>query len=712
MASSETEVFQTYKPIGLESNPPRAISVKIDLVGGKTKMASPHSNPKNLLAEQTSAYLRQHKDNPVNWYPWGEAAFSAAKQSNKPILLSIGYAACHWCHVMAHECFEDKEVAELMNADFINVKVDREELPDVDTLYMSALHALGEQGGWPLTMFIDPQGAPIWGGTYFPKYSQYGRPGFMDVLAAVHKSWNEDPERISHNTQILLDHLKSQNTSSSTEAISDPNLQGFAKGLLEIQDIDNGGMQGAPKFPNSPILEVLWSAGTMDNNNAARDAFLKTITALSKGGIYDHIGGGLARYCVDNRWLVPHFEKMLYDNAHYLRHLSYAYSQTNSDLFRFRIEETIDGLLREMRHDEGAFYSSLDADSEGEEGKFYVWTKDEVEQVLGDEAEMFCALYDISENGNWEGKSIPNLLGQNSEGLSDKLDDVKSLRTELLKIRAKRIRPGLDDKILADWNGMLIEAICMAADVLDRPDWIYIAEKAFHFCTESMSSKDGLSHAWGRGHSLNQAYTSDYAALINAGISLIEAGSKGANSNLLNSVQKIATDALEQFVDPDGSVYMSANNSSLLPVRTLAHADDANPSPASELLRGLVRLSAISSDPKWTDAISKISGALNRHFRDARYGQAGYYSACYWTNNLQTIVLVGEQLTDWKSVLRKYPRSARVVLTVEKLTGLPTEHIASAAKLEKTPAALICQNQTCSLPIADLEQFEADLCVH
>src|SRR4051812_17026570 len=370
---------------------------------------SPSQPPprENRLGRETSPYLLQHKHNPVAWWAWGPDALSEAERSGKPILLSVGYAACHWCHVMAHESFEDPATAAVMNALFVNIKVDREERPDIDQIYMAALHHLGEQGGWPLTMFLTPQGEPVWGGTYFPKESRYGRPAFIDVLQEVARLFREDKHVIDNNRTALMARLAARARPAGKATLTPSDLDAAARQLAGAIDPVNGGLRGAPKFPQAAMFEMLWRAGVRSGDARLLDLVELTLERICEGGIYDHLGGGFSRYSVDDKWLVPHFEKMLYDNAQLLELLALAWSHTGKDLFRQRAEETVGWLTREMTTTDGAFSASLDADSEGEEGKFYVWSQAEIEAVLGAEnAAFFAAHYDVTPEGNFEGHNI------------------------------------------------------------------------------------------------------------------------------------------------------------------------------------------------------------------------------------------------------------------------------------------------------------------
>ena len=466
--------------------------------------SAPDALHQNRLSRETSPYLLQHQHNPVHWWPWGPDALAEAKRTNKPILLSVGYAACHWCHVMAHESFEDEATAAAMNELFVSIKVDREERPDIDQIYMNALHLLGEQGGWPLTMFLAPDGSPFWGGTYFPKTSQYGRVAFTDVLREVARIFRDEPNKIAQNRNSLVAKLAERARSDNPANIGITELDSAATSIARATDPVNGGLRGAPKFPQCAMLEFLWRAGARTKDDRF---FLTTelaLTRMSQGGIYDHLGGGYARYSVDDKWLVPHFEKMLYDNAQILDMLALDYARIKNPLFRERAAETVGWLRREMTTPEGGFASSLDADSEGEEGKFYVWSLKEIEHALGpadaapysagDSAAFFAAKYDVSHNGNFENSNILTRLN----GLADTSDEVgrlAMLRSMLQQERTKRVRPGLDDKVLADWNGLMIAALAHSAAAFDAPDWIEMARTAFDFVARSMTQDDRLGHS-------------------------------------------------------------------------------------------------------------------------------------------------------------------------------------------------------------------------
>src|SRR5271166_2718351 len=421
--------------------------------------------PENLLRHETSPYLLQHAGNPVHWRPWGVAALEEARTEQKPILLSIGYAACHWCHVMAHESFEDPDTAALMNQRFVNIKVDREERPDIDHLYMSALHALGEQGGWPLTMFIAPDGAPFWGGTYFPPEPRWGRPSFRQVLQGVSEAYRTDHAMVAKNTAALRQVLARMSTANPGDLPTPVHLDAVAAALLRLNDPEHGGLRGAPKFPNPPIFRFLWQNAFRTGAPEGQEALHLMLQRMSQGGIYDHLGGGYARYSTDAIWLVPHFEKMLYDNAQLLELLAFAHADRPSPLYAERAEETVGWLLRDMRATKGAkaaFASSEDADSEGEEGRFYVWTADEVDAALseaglGAVAAAFKRAYDVTPGGNWDERII--LRRVTPRGAPDEEAALARARAALLAARDRRVRPGRDGKVLADWNGLTVAAL-------------------------------------------------------------------------------------------------------------------------------------------------------------------------------------------------------------------------------------------------------------
>ncbi len=574
----------------------------------------------NRLKDASSPYLLQHRDNPVHWWEWGPEALAEARRQGKPILISIGYAACHWCHVMAHESFEDPDVAAVMNELFVNIKVDREERPDVDHVYMSALHLLGEQGGWPLTMFLTPEGEPFWGGTYFPKEPRFGRPGFVAVLREISRLYHAEPERILKNRDAIKQHLAKVETSDGG-SLGLADLDRMALRLTELIDMEHGGLQGAPKFPNPPILEFLLRYARRTRDGAARHRFLLTLERMALGGIHDHLGGGFARYSVDERWLVPHFEKMLYDNAQLLELYALGFAETGRPLFRQAAEGIVTWLRREMVIPEGAFASSLDADSEGEEGRFYVWSLAEIRAVLGDEdATFFAKVYDITEGGNFEGHNIPNRLisGEAPPAIEERLS---ALRAKLLERRSMRVRPGLDDKVLADWNGLMIGALARSAPLLDRPDWIAPAAQAYRFIRQSMSRDGQLGHSWRAESLIFPGFALDHAAMMRAALALFEVTSE---PSYLRDAQGWRDVLMSEFlVEETGCLAMTAKAADPLVVRPQPTHDDAVPNANGVFAEALVRLAQITEAE---DDIRRAAEILSRLVGVARASPLGHTS--------------------------------------------------------------------------------------
>lgn len=666
----------------------------------------------NRLASSTSPYLLQHKDNPVHWYPWGPEALAAAKAENKPILLSVGYAACHWCHVMAHESFEDTSTADVMNRLFINIKVDREERPDIDQIYMKALHALGEQGGWPLTMFLTSDGEPFWGGTYYPKEAKWGHPAFVDMLEAVSRTYHTDRDRIETNRAGLLEALKTE--ISPTAPIDRSLMMAAGERLLSLFDPEHGGIKGAPKFPQASILDLIWRTGLRAGNDKAKETFLHTLRQISNGGIYDHLKGGIARYSVDHLWLVPHFEKMLYDNGQYLDHLVTAYLATGEDLFRNRIEETVDWLLDEMRMEGGAFAASLDADSEGVEGKFYVWTAEEVADVLGEEdAILFAKAYDVTPEGNWEGVTILNRL--ETPGLSAKEEArLARLRKKLLERRYGRIRPGLDDKILADWNGLTIAALARAARFVSRESCLKAAKTAYGFVMETMIRHGRLGHSWRKGRLLLPGFASDYANMMNAGLALAEACPDEAMSYIADA-EMLGKGLVEDYQSDEGAFYLTAADAEGLIVRPVTSADEATPNPNSMAALAFSKLYILTGKTEYRDLADKVLIALSADIPKNVFATASLLTAFDTRTNGRLAVIVAPSGSDpnpFLKVLSKAVDPALHCLVLESTEGLPGDHPAKSKNaLEDKPTVYLCREGACSFPMTRRKELEEALTV-
>ena len=660
----------------------------------------------NRLAQATSPYLLQHQHNPVDWWQWGAEALAEARRTNRPIMLSIGYAACHWCHVMAHESFEDEATAAVMNELFVNIKVDREERPDIDQIYMNALHLLGEQGGWPLTMFLTPAAEPVWGGTYFPKESRFGRPAFTDILREVARMFREEPDKIEQNRAALLARLADKARREDRVTIGLPELDAAAKQIGNAFDSVHGGLHGAPKFPQPAILEMLWRAGLRTGDARFFETAEHTLERMSEGGIYDHLGGGFSRYSVDERWLVPHFEKMLYDNAQLLELLVLGFQRSGNALFATRARETVQWLAREMTTPEGAFAASLDADSEGEEGKFYVWSSNEIVELIGPEAGGFFARhYDVSAEGNFEGHNILNRLKNVERSDADEAR-LKALRDILLEARAARIRPGLDDKVLADWNGLMIAALVNAGIILDEPSWLDMAKRAFEFIAHNMTKGDRLGHSWRASQSLFPGLASDFAAMIRAALALFEATGERLYLDQAVSWQR-AFDTHYADADSDG-YYWSGDDADDLLLRPHSTSDDATPNPNAVAAQNLVRLAVLSANDQWRGQADRLfDGILARAGRNL-FGHVALLNALDLRLRGAEIVATGEGAERFAQAALRLPFVDRIVLRAQNAADLPASHPAQQ-KIKAAPgsAAFICVSETCSLPVTEPDRIAA-----
>ncbi|HLK82066.1 MAG TPA: thioredoxin domain-containing protein [Xanthobacteraceae bacterium] len=670
----------------------------------------------NRLARETSPYLLQHKTNPVDWWPWGPDALREAKRTNKPILLSIGYAACHWCHVMAHESFEDEQVAAVMNELFVNIKVDREERPDIDQIYMSALHHLGGRGGWPLTMFLTSDGEPVWGGTYFPKTARYGRPGFVDVLREVARLFRDEPQRIEHNRAALMAALGAKSRPSGHIAVGAAELDSAAAAIARAFDHTNGGLGGAPKFPQCSMLELLWRAGLRRQDAKFFDLVELTLEHMCEGGIYDHLGGGFSRYSVDEKWLVPHFEKMLYDNAQLLELLALAYRRSRKTLFLRRAQETCDWLVREMSTPEGAFCASLDADSEGKEGKFYVWSRAEIDAILGpQDGEYFSECYDITPDGNFEGRNIPNRLkrlspqagGPGASGPAHQQDDetrLAALRQNLLAARERRVRPGLDSKVLADWNGLMIAALTNAGAMLNQPAWIARARAAFAFVEHHMTKGDRLGHSWRDGKLLYPGLASDHAAMTKAALALHEA--TGAPEYLQRACQW--QEALDRHYrrQDTGGYYLTADDAAGLIVRPDSTIDEATPNPNGIAAQNLIRLASLTGDENWRRKADALFAGLLPAAAESMYLHASLANALDLNLRAVEVVAIGPEADQFAAVALELPFLERIVRRAATPQDLPPRHAGRNITLSQgQTVALLCSGQRCSLPITEPHQL-------
>jgi uncharacterized protein len=668
---------------------------------------------RNRLGEETSPYLLQHKDNPVHWQPWDDVTLATAKAAGKPILLSIGYAACHWCHVMAHESFENPQIAGRMNELFVNVKVDREERPDLDQIYQHALALMGEQGGWPLTMFLTPDGDPFWGGTYFPPESRWGRPGFPEVLEAMSSAYAGDDDKVAKNVAMLREALQRLGRPERGGPLAPELLDRIAERLLREVDQLHGGIGTAPKFPQTAILELLWRAWRRTSQAPYRDAVVKALDAMCQGGIYDHLGGGFSRYSTDARWLVPHFEKMLYDNAELVDLLTLVWQETKSPLYLQRIDETLEWVGREMLTQEGGFASSLDADSEHEEGKFYVWSEAKIDSVLGERALLFKRFYDVDAEGNWEGHTILNRLKTPALADAETERELANCRALLLQARDRRVRPGLDDKVLADWNGLMIAAMANAGIVFERPAWIGQARGAFDFIRRHVVGPDQrLLHSWRAGRARHPASVDDYANLCRAALVLHEATGDGG---FLTQARDWLAILDRHYWDPaEGGYFFAANDTEGLVARPKTAADSAVPAGNGTLVGVLSRLAMVTGEEAYRRRAEVIletfSGEMGRNF----------FPLATLLNNVELptkplqIVLVGESGTPEFEALRRTVYSAslpnRMVVSLSPGGLLAADHPAFGKGLvDGKPAAYVCEGPVCSLPITDPQKLRETL---
>jgi uncharacterized protein YyaL (SSP411 family) len=682
-------------------------------------MSSQHSFT-NRLARETSPYLRQHAHNPVDWYPWGEEALARARQLDRPIFLSIGYSACHWCHVMEHESFEDPEIGKVLNDHFVSIKVDREERPDLDQIYMAAVQLLTRQGGWPMSMFLTPGLKPFFGGTYFPPDNRYGRPSFRQVLDAVLDAWQSRREAVEQQAGELTQHVQMIGQLEPGGALNDELLRQAARRLARAFDPTFGGFGSAPKFPHALDLGLLLRVWQRFGDDHALKMVRKTLDMMALGGIYDHLGGGFHRYSTDARWLAPHFEKMLYDNALLTTAYLEGYQATGDSFYKEVVEETLAYVLREMTSPQGPFFSTQDADSEGEEGKFFVWSWQAVQEVLGpDLGRSFGAVYDVTPDGNWEGHNIlhrshsweqsARLLGKDVGELRMQLAQA---RRQLFEVRSGRVWPGRDEKVLTSWNGLMIDALARAAQVLDRPEYAVAAARAADFLLTTMRTAEGrLYRTWSAGSEpkLN-GYLEDYAFLINALISLYEATFA---PRWLEAAQSLTTVLLEQFWDEaEGGFFYTAREHESLIARTRDPHDSSVPSGNSVAVTALLRLAKLTGRSDLLDRARRtlllFSGLMAQSPQAA--GQM-LIALDFFLGPVDEVVIAGApQREDTRAVLRLLREQFRPLQVVALQPGKddPAEletvvPLVTGKLVEEEVTLYLCRDFTCHAPAVGLE---------
>jgi len=669
----------------------------------------------NRLAEETSPYLRQHRDNPVHWYAWGDEAKAAAESQNKPILLSIGYAACHWCHVMAHESFEDPEIAGQMNEQFINIKVDREERPDLDHVYQAALNMMGEQGGWPLTMFLTPDGDPYWGGTYFPSTPKYGRPGFPQILTQISAAYHQDNDRVRQNVTALREGLRQISNPGGGGRLSDGMFDQAAASLQGMIDPYTGGTQGAPKFPQPAIFGFLWKACLRSNSPVYRDSVTLTLDHICQGGIYDHLAGGFSRYSTDEVWLAPHFEKMLYDNALLVELLTGVFKHTRSPLYETRIRETIDWVLKDLMNGDDAgqaFASAYDADSEGEEGKYYVWSEEEIDELLGPAAEMFKSVYDVTTYGNWEGKTILNrsshlsLLDESRETI------LANARQNLLSVRETRIPPERDHKVLTDWNGLMISALVQASVEFDEPGWMRAARDAYAFICERMTIDGRLRHSWCEGQASHPAVLDDYANMSRAALHLHQA--TGESACLDQAIAWVTILDKHYWDTESGGYFLSADDTDDIIMRPKTCQDNAVPPGNGTMLEVLARLYLISGDQAYNDRADALMTAMTPTDPKASFFSLTLLSNFDFFLHATQVVIVRGSHADTSDAMRqtalKAPLRNLVLSVIDGDAELPPSHPATGkGAVDGQTTAYVCVGTTCGLPITSVDALREAL---
>ncbi len=677
----------------------------------------------NRLIHETSPYLLQHADNPVDWYPWGEEALEKARAEDKPILLSIGYSSCHWCHVMAHESFEDEDIAQLMNDDFISIKVDREERPDLDTIYMRAVVAMTGRGGWPLTVFLTPEGKPFFGGTCFPAQDRHGLPSFRNVLQSVSQAYRERQDDILSSAQGILAHIVQQDVSPGVPGaeLSLTTLDEAVRTLNKRFDRASGGFGAAPKFPQAMSLDFLLRDYHRTGNSQALRIVERSLEKMAKGGIYDQLGGGFHRYSVDNKWLVPHFEKMLYDNALLSRLYLRAYQATGKPLYRRIVEETLEYVLREMTSPEGGFYSAQDADTEGEEGKFFVWTPDQIKAVLGEEeGALFNQYFSVSEEGNFEGKNVlsipryPDVVAHLAGISVERLEDVIARgRQQLFAARGQRVRPGRDEKVITSWNGLMLASLAEAARFLDREEYREAAVRNADFLLRELRRDSQLLRTYKDGQAKVQGYLEDYASLSDGLLTLYEAT---FDERWFLEARALANAMLSRFQDQSRAGFYDTDGEEALITRTRSWEDNAIPSGNSMAADVLLRLGALTAEAGYEQEAVDILRATSH--AAARYPSAfGHLLSAlnFYLSPPEEIAIVGDPTADDTRALVKviygHYRPSKVVAL-----GLPKDDgetvvplLAGRSQLQGRATAYVCRRFTCQRPVNTPQELAAQL---
>jgi len=691
-------------------------------------MTNSPDNNRNNLADESSPYLLQHADNPVDWYPWGEEAFERARKEDKPVLVSIGYATCHWCHVMAHESFEDEEIAELMNRAFVNIKVDREERPDIDNTYMLVCQMLTGSGGWPLNVFLTPDKKPFYAATYIPKVGRQGRPGMRELIPWISELWQNDRKKILNSTDEIVSAFQKSNAFSPADSLND-NILDEAYHQYEQQfDKDYGGFGSSPKFPSPHNLMFLLRYADRKEDSKALEMVAKTLTQMRMGGIFDQVGGGFHRYSTDQKWLVPHFEKMLYDQAMLLMAYTEGWQCTNNDLFKQTADEIYSYLNRKMQDEKGGFYSAEDADSEGEEGKFYVWSTEEIREFLPlAEAELFIEAYNLNDEGNYHDESTGRKTGKNIPYLQKSFEELAferdmepenlyssliSIREKLLEERKKRVHPLLDDKILTDWNGLIIAALAKAGSAFKNKDYIAKAEQCWSFIEDQMLTEDDrLKHRYRNGDVAINGHADDYAFVVWGLLELYQA-------TLKTKYLQYAVSLNQQFIDDfwddeNGGFYFTAESAEELLGRKKEIYDGAMPSGNSIAMMNLLRLGRMTANTGWEQMVDESLKLFANSIEKAptSFG-AALQSIDFLEGHGQEIVIAGSQDdSEFNQFIRPLhdrflPRA--VIIYHDPEDGIIRDlvpYLSDFGMKDEKPTAYVCQNYACELPTNDPDKM-------
>ena len=672
----------------------------------------------NRLAGETSPYLRQHADNPVDWYPWGDEAFEKARAEDKPVLLSVGYSSCHWCHVMAHESFEDPDVAAVMNRLVVSVKVDREERPDVDGIYMQAVQAMTGRGGWPMTVFLDAEGRPFFGGTYFPKEERHGMPGFVTVLEAVDEAWRGRRDDLLEQAGKLTKVLERTGSLGATGDGPAPSPEILARGYESVRaqyDPQFGGFGPAPKFPQAMTLDFLLRTFVRNQAPETLDMVRVSLDAMAAGGMYDQVGGGFHRYSTDAHWLVPHFEKMLYDQALLTSAYLHAHLVTGEPRYRRVVEETIGYVLRDLRHEQGGFFSAEDADSEGVEGKFYLWSLEEIERICGEDAPEVVRYFGVTESGNFEDPHTGyrgNIL-QIVDRTEDPPEAVQRAVPKLFAAREKRVRPGLDDKVLLAWNALFLRALAEAAAAFERDDWMDAARRNARFLLTDLRRDNGrLLRSWQDGRANHLAYAEDYAALLEALVTLAEVD----DVSWLAAARWVADELLRLFHDDEGGGFFTTGvDAEALIVRPKEHQDNATPAENSLASNGLLRLAALTGVGRYevpAEEVLRLLGPVLAEHASAFAYLLGALERLV-TPPLE-VAVIGESMDDRADALRRevHGRLLPAAVTVSAAPGAGadvTPLLADRALVDGKATAYVCEHFACRRPVTSPEDLRAEL---